>query len=353
MGPSQIKGALLEYTVRKILTGCGFSDIKNFDDFVFKKGSSIFVNGKGSAHEADVILEPPIQIPFYYPTRLIFECKAYKNSVGLPIVRNISGMRTDINSIEIVTKEIIQERQRNFRTSLALHDRTRFIYQIGLATTGKLTLPAIEFAANNKIPLLSLSWIFDEELVSNINEINDDTLSYYSNTSVTNLFNYLKNDQLDSTSYNRNVVSDLLSNIESPLSVLINRINEEIKHIYVGVLDTGELLFLKSINVSENLFSYEFSRQHTHKARLYFDTENQTSWELELTEYPDKRFSFYLPRSIISVWAKYGMDRRSAINIKQQFFSNIYLFKKNNLNEIPIIRLQIDQGFLNELLMNL
>ena len=67
------------------------------------------MNGKGAAHDADVFMEPPIQIPFIYPTRVIFECKAYASRAGLPIVRNALGLRQDINEFEIVTKESLEK----------------------------------------------------------------------------------------------------------------------------------------------------------------------------------------------------------------------------------------------------
>jgi hypothetical protein len=32
--------------------------------------------GKRAAHDADVLMKPSIQLPFYHPSRLLFECKA-------------------------------------------------------------------------------------------------------------------------------------------------------------------------------------------------------------------------------------------------------------------------------------
>ena len=61
---SSLKGALLEYIVRQILKNCGFTNVKADNLFVFQKGGLFFVNGKCAAHDADVLMEPPIQFPF-------------------------------------------------------------------------------------------------------------------------------------------------------------------------------------------------------------------------------------------------------------------------------------------------
>jgi hypothetical protein len=66
-----------------------------------------WINGKGAAHDADIIMNPPIQMPFAYPTQLLFECKAYGTSANLPIVRNALGLRNDLNDFEIVTRDTL------------------------------------------------------------------------------------------------------------------------------------------------------------------------------------------------------------------------------------------------------
>jgi hypothetical protein len=154
MSASSVKGALLEYVIRRLLMSSGFVLVKPDNLFIFKKGHLTMINGKGAAHDADVLLEPPIQIPFTYPSRINFECKAYKNNIGLPVIRNALGFRQDLNDFEITTRRQILKRKNNRRSSLAIDDRQRFLYQIGVACIESFSKPAFEFAANNKIPLL-------------------------------------------------------------------------------------------------------------------------------------------------------------------------------------------------------
>ena len=129
MKASNIKGALLEYIVRNLLKHCGFTNVKADNLYSFERGGLFFINGRGAAHDADIIMNPPIQMPFTYPTQLIFECKAYGEKANLPIVRNALGLRNDLNEFEIVTKDSILKRQNNRRASYAVETRTRFIYQ--------------------------------------------------------------------------------------------------------------------------------------------------------------------------------------------------------------------------------
>ena len=171
MEPSQIKGALLEYLVHQLLINCGFIPVIADDLYTFERGGLFFVNGKGAAHDADVLMEPPVQMPFSYPTRIIYECKAYESKAGLPVVRNALGLREDINEFEVVTRASLLQRKNNRRAAYAIEKRNRYTYQVGVACIGGFTKPAVEFAANNKIPLLSLEWFLSPSIIDEFQRI--------------------------------------------------------------------------------------------------------------------------------------------------------------------------------------
>lgn len=160
MTAGQLKGTLLEYIVRNLLTNCGFTSVKPDGHYIYQQnGTGLFyINGKGAAHDADVLLEPPIQMPFSYPSRLLFECKSYARPIGLDVIRNVLGLRYDINEFEIITDETIQRRKNNRRATYAISNRKRYHYQVGIASIEDFSRSAFEFAANNKIPLLSMRW---------------------------------------------------------------------------------------------------------------------------------------------------------------------------------------------------
>ena len=75
MTSKQMKGALLEYIVRRLLANCGFTSVRPDGHYIFaQRGTGLFfINGKGAAHDADTLMEPPIQMPFSYPSRLLFD----------------------------------------------------------------------------------------------------------------------------------------------------------------------------------------------------------------------------------------------------------------------------------------
>ena len=179
MKASNLKGALLEYIIRNLLKNCGFTNVNADNMYSFERSGLFYINGKGAAHDADVIMNPPIQMPFSYPTQLLFECKAYGATVGLPIIRNALGLRNDINDFEIVTEDSLLSRQNNRRADYAIKTRKRFVYQVGVASINKYSKPSIEFATNNKIPLLSLSWFLGSNTIRLINDINQELVDVF------------------------------------------------------------------------------------------------------------------------------------------------------------------------------
>ena len=94
---------------------CGFTRVIPDGLLIFNRGGLTMINGKGAAHDADVLMTPPIQMPFSYPYRVNFECKAYNRRIGLSVIRSALGLRHDINEFEIVTRNHLQaESVQNF-----------------------------------------------------------------------------------------------------------------------------------------------------------------------------------------------------------------------------------------------
>ncbi|MCC8163537.1 MAG: hypothetical protein LIO86_10360 [Lachnospiraceae bacterium] len=70
-----LKGKLFEFFVKQLLMSCGFRPVDKDGLLVYEGTAGTMVQGLGQPHNADVLLSPPVQIPFYFPTRLIVECK--------------------------------------------------------------------------------------------------------------------------------------------------------------------------------------------------------------------------------------------------------------------------------------
>lgn len=350
MKPNILKGAFLEYIVRQILKNSGFTNCTADGLFTFHNRGLFFINGRGSAHDADVIMNPPIQIPFLYPTRLIFECKAYKSNVGLPHVRNALGLRNDINEFEIVTRESLKKRQKSKRSDYGIDLRNRYHYQVGVAGLKGFTKSAIEFATNNKIPLLSFSWLFNNDLVDKFDSINLDFLNDTNEQTIYSIYSFFKDRSGNLYSDKYTSVRDYLVNQENILSEILAEINEAIQHTYIGLLETGDILFLTPSDQrsADQITYYDFDVNS--RAQLHFDPAKPDLWFLDVYQPRDIQLKFHLPQRILLKWAGENLSRRSALEMKQELFSRIYLINKNTESNYPLIVLRIDEEWLQSLM---
>lgn len=82
------KGKAFEILVKRFLMNVGFTEIVSDGLYIFDGTAGQMIQGLGEAHNADVLLQPPVQIPFYVPSRILIECKDYKKAVGLNILRS-------------------------------------------------------------------------------------------------------------------------------------------------------------------------------------------------------------------------------------------------------------------------
>ena len=57
-------GKLFEIFVKRILMNIGFMEVNSDGLYVYDAAPGQMIQGLGEAHNADVLLEPPVQIPF-------------------------------------------------------------------------------------------------------------------------------------------------------------------------------------------------------------------------------------------------------------------------------------------------
>lgn len=62
------------------------------------------------------------------------ECKCYREPIGLSIVRNALGLREDLNHFEIVTEEMLENRQSPRGRGVKYDTRRRWLYQVAVAS---------------------------------------------------------------------------------------------------------------------------------------------------------------------------------------------------------------------------
>ena len=75
-------GKAFEIFVKRILMCVGFSEVRSDGLYIYDAAPGQMIQGLGESHNADVLLEPPVQTPFCSLSRLLIECKDYKTKVG-------------------------------------------------------------------------------------------------------------------------------------------------------------------------------------------------------------------------------------------------------------------------------
>jgi len=346
-----MKGKILEFVVRKILYNCGFTSVRSDGLYIYDRHPLQMINGKGAAHDADVLMNPPIQMPFSYPTRIIYECKAYESSrkVGLNVVRSAAGLRNDINDFEIVTEDFLTDRQNNARAVLAASPRKRHYYQVGVATLHEFSKPALEFAANNKIPLLSLDDIFSGTgLADSIQDIPDNLGPQLSRRDIQLFRDELSKKDIDKVKMDR--VREIAYQHES-INRCLDLIERYIDNVYAGILESGELIFIRreSNGVRQrDLLSNNQVNNLT--ARLFWGNEDRERWYIEF-EGSEMRYFFYLPTEIATIWKSYEDAKFGALQVKGDRFARFFVFNKHRNEEgLPFKLIRLDKVWLQRLI---
>jgi hypothetical protein len=353
MKPSNFKGALLEYLVRKLLWNCGFNSVTADGLYTFENKGLFFVNGKGAAHDADVLMEPPMQIPFTYPTRILFECKAYADKVGLPEVRNCLGLRHDINEFEIVTEATILKRQKNRRAEIAIKERKRYNYQIGLAGLSNFSVDAIEFAANNKIPLLSLYRFLSQRGLSTFHSIDQAYLNSINTDMQEKIYQFLKDRRPDEDHHDRHSEAYHYLWHNPDLRHIVFNFWSTAEEFYVGLIETGDLIFLRASSQKDSENFHNIQQFTDLRAQLHYYGEEPHIWRLSIFTPANpalkSTFTFFVPDTIMKLWELYSLDRTKAIAIKAEFFSRIYIFAHGRYPTTPVFTVQLDRQWMEEI----
>ncbi|VFB04997.1 Uncharacterised protein [Chryseobacterium taihuense] len=261
-------------------------------------------------------------------------------------------MRNDLNDFEIVTRESILERKNNRRANYAVDTRTRFLYQVGVASVNEFTIPAVEFASNNKIPLLSLSWFLGPNTIQNFNRINQALIDSFTQEDIQNLYDFLKDREgnLYSERYSR--AYELL-NEDNVIGDIVTFANTVLRYSYVGLLETGDMVFLFSrMRTEDNILNSEnnYGTFSILKAEIHWNGENPNVWTLSVYNPRNREqstdFDFYVPKRIFSHWKSFNLNKTVALDIKRDFFSKIFVFNQRNNPEAPFSIINIDEEWL-------
>lgn len=299
------RGKAFEIIVKNFLIGIGFSEVRSDKLYIYDGSAGQMIQGLGNAHNADVLLEPMVQTPFYTPTRLLIECKDYdKKKVNLGVLRGVLGLREDINHFEIVDINILQERRKQNRKVINNYSYTRYTYQLAVASTSGFTACAQEFAATHRISLIEF-----------------DKLPFWNG-----LMEILGEDK-------ENVAIE-----EDELKKIVKQISS---HMAVAITNIGQLLFLCCQNGNEEV---DFE---TNEYDISFKNKNEP-WTLKCG---NKEYLFQLPEHIAESWIEYSeyeiKRKKEVIESTEKSVSNMIVYYR--CNEKPVIKmLSIDEKKLQE-----
>lgn len=344
---ANIKGYVFEYFVWRLLMACGFKQVLPDGNIIYNSSNGIMIHGLGQAHNADVLVSPPIQIPFYFPTRLIVECKCYTKPLGLQFARNILGLREDINNFDIVTPEILDKRKKYLRRDAAIYSFDRFRYQVALASVSGFKYTTEEFALVHRIPLISFSKsILFRDIRSFLTNIDDlfNSLDSDEKKRVLRFFRDRNNDYI----YN---VEDIIENeAGNNIRNFLNNLNEIEKHMCFGVLENGTILFLyREENDRNNI------REYYNGFKIYW-SDNKKSWLIKTNEY---NYYFELPASLMRKWNNMVGDwkeefraKMRTLDFKAEYFPKISIYNFEE-GKTSIDILEISEDFLSRAIRDL
>lgn len=312
-------GKAFEIFVKRLLVNVGFLEVISDGLYIYDASPGQMIQGLGEAHNADVLLEPPVQTPFCSLSRLLIECKDYKTKVGLNTLRSVLGLKEDINHFDIVDLNELINRRNTRRTDLT-YKYTRYYYQVAVAALNGFTVPAQKFAATYRIPLIEFDkmpfWTTFLGLLGR----------YGMHSGVHGVYR---------GSYEDVFVSD------TKIEQQINEIADEIgRSMAIAITNLGQLLFLYKVEGERVRFEDQFE--------LHWGNPNNV-WQLSSGK---TTYVFQLPEDILKSWLSKSKDelemRREAINFKAAYFSNMVVYyTKNGLPTIKMIsidRYQLDEA---------
>ena len=329
-----MKGKLFEDFMNRLLVSVGFDEVMADDKTIYMGQPGKMIQGLAQAHNADVLVQPTIQIPFYFPTRLLIECKDYTSKIGLNIIRSALGLRTDINSFVMIDSDMLNRRRSNHRQVLDYGIGDRYNYQVAVASTNGFTTQAQEFAYVHKIPLIDLKMeVFKDAILEYFDKIEKN----YKKVRFEDIQKYLDNEYVDIPD------ADLLEEYRQVLLAIS-------RESAVAITNSGDMIILHRIEKDpDDHCGLDFDRSS--RFMLYWDEDSVDSgmWTLE---YAGDKYAFMLPEEIFKKWTESSEDivelNRSAISSKEKYFERLVVYYRDYDRNTHISVINIDKKMLKK-----
>ncbi|MGG4546410.1 hypothetical protein ABER02_01330 [Rossellomorea marisflavi] len=326
---SALKGFLLEEALSKLLENSGYTlinkDVLNYPDrypeFI-SQGNGLNIKGRGGTHQADVLGQFPISIPFNYPVRLFVEAKFRRNKTGIDVVRSGIGILTDLNAnyqtIDLNGEDLLIQ---------------RFNYQYAIFSTSGFSENAIKLAIAYKITLIDLRGREYCDLLRTIDAVAQElrvvlSLDRISLNEVREYIRYrLFDDRINNAEHVRNRLD--LWGILEPLFSKTNEYGD----LYLASVNSPFSILIKPSSPEEFRDFIRVYRESTFEVSIKWDYNEAHLWKIHLHNFRDREltFTFYLPELIENyVFRRNNTDILvNALNAKEQFFGSMVFYMKS------------------------
>jgi hypothetical protein len=167
IGREALRGIVLEEVLARLLQDNGYKLLvsEHQDPDALKQDKhGLLVRGRGGEHQADVIGEFDLPVPFSLPLRLFVEAKFTKQKVGIAVVRNAHGTIHDVN-----------EQYSPFSSGESSVPVRRYQYRYTLFSASGFAPEAQRYALAQQISLVDLSGSGFAELRALVSDIADAT----------------------------------------------------------------------------------------------------------------------------------------------------------------------------------
>lgn len=323
---SALRGFLLEEALSKLLENSGYTLInkdvlkypEEYPEFV-SQGNGLNIKGRGGTHQADVLGQFSISIPFNYPVRLFLEAKFRNKKAGIEVVRSGIGILTDLNA--------------NYQTISLDNDELlvqRFNYQYAIFSTSGFSENAIRLAIAYKITLIDLSGIEYRDLLLTIDSVAHRLrdLLFFDRITLSDVREYIRHKL-----FNINI-DDYLKytfNFDDVLRPLLCKI-KSYKDLYLASINSPFSILLKPSFPEEFRDFLRDCRESTFEVSIRWHDDNPDLWEIFLYGFSGEKFTFYLPELISRHVFNNPKDPNvvvNALNAKEQFFSSMVFYMKS------------------------
>lgn len=328
---SALKGFMLEEVLSKLLENSGYTLIskkvlnypETYPEFVLR-GNGLNIKGRGGTHQADVLGQFPISIPFNYPIRLFVEAKFRKRKTDIDIVRSGIGILTDLNAnyqtIDLKGEELLIQ---------------RFSYQYAIFSASGFSDNAIKLAIAYKITLIDLRGREYFDLLNTIDEV------------AHRLHRDMVSEKIFIGEIRKIIRSRLFNERVLDIERIINleHLNEILTPLY-NIISEYEDLYLASVNSPFSILikpsaPREFRdfirevRESTFEVNIRWGFHESNFWKIYIRNFRENglTFTFYLPETI----EDYIFNRQNhsdvlanALNAKEQFFESMVFYMRSS-----------------------